>query len=83
MWILFCVARTTAQMNTALAKAIIDSHKKKKTVARLAGMEPYELSRVLRGTLVPTERQRDKLAAILKASVHELFPDSESEAMAS
>ncbi len=60
-------------MNVALAKAIIDSGKKKKTVARLARIEPWELSRMLHGNKAPSETQGARLAKVLGRSTAELF----------
>lgn len=63
-------------MNKALAKAIIDSGKKKKTIARLARLEPYELSRILTYKKVPTDTERERLANVLDKSESEIFPDA-------
>lgn len=68
-------------MNAALAKAIIDSkHKKKKTIARLAGMAPWELSKALHDDRLPTKEQRERLAELLEKPLTELFPNAQSEA---
>lgn len=67
-------------MNVALAKAIIDSGKKKKTVARLARMEPWELSKALHDNRLPTEKQRERLCELLDKPEAELFPHSEATA---
>lgn len=66
--------------NTALAKAIIDSGKKKKTIARLAGLKPYEISRVLHGTKVLDKTKRERLASVLQTSVSDIFPSEASAA---
>lgn len=63
-----------------LAKAIIDSGKKKKTVARLARMEPWELSKILSGEKVPSDTQRNRLSSVLGKPAHDLFPESEAVA---
>lgn len=63
-------------MNVALAKAIIDSGKKKKTIARLARMEPWQLSKMIHSNKRPTDKQRDRLAALLGKSQTELFSEA-------
>lgn len=65
-------------MNVALAKAIIDSRKKKKTIARLARLEPSYFSKILHGDRQPTETQRERIARVLDRPEAELFPDSVS-----
>lgn len=70
-------------VNKALAHAILDSGKKKQTVARLAHLEPWELSRILKGTRSTSEIERDRLAKALGKTESELFPESQSEAVAS
>lgn len=62
-------------MNVALAKAIIDSGKKKKTVARLVHIEPWQLSKALHGDRPLTKKQQDRLADLLGRPVGELFPE--------
>lgn len=68
-------------LNTALAKAIIDSRKKKKTIARLARLEPWELSKILHGDKDPTDKQRERLAETLGKPASELFPDTTEAAL--
>lgn len=60
-------------LNKALAHAILETGKKKQTIARLAHLEPWELSRILRGTKTPTPTQRLRLANLLGWSEAELF----------
>ncbi len=60
-------------MNVALAKAIIDTGKKKKTVARLARMSPGMLSKILHGNRPASEDQRERLARVLGQSEAALF----------
>lgn len=67
--------------NKALAKAIIDSGKKKKTVARLVHMEPWELSKILHDDRPTTPVQRERFSKVLGRPESELFP-SEPDASA-
>lgn len=69
-------------LNTALAKAIIDSGKKKKTIARLARMSPGMFSKILHCTRPASETQRDRLARVLGKPVEELFPSHDESAVA-
>lgn len=62
-------------MNVALAKAIIDSGKKKKTIARLARLEPSYFSKILHGDREPTDVQRERIARVLGKPEADLFPD--------
>jgi hypothetical protein len=61
-------------MNVALAKAIIDSGKKKKTLARLARIEPTKFSKILHGGRQPSDKERARLCALLGKPEAELFP---------
>lgn len=70
-------------LNTALAKAIIDTGKKKKTVARLAGLTPGMFSKILHGKRPASDRQRARLASVVGKPESELFPEAESQAVAS
>lgn len=71
---------TLPMLNTALAKAIIDSGKKKKTVARLARMSPSKFSKVLHGDRPVSDVERERLARVLGKPIDELFPESLSGA---
>lgn len=61
-------------LNKALAHAIVDCGKKKQTIARLARMEPWELSRVLHGTKALSDVQKERLASVLGKPIEEVFP---------
>jgi transcriptional regulator with XRE-family HTH domain len=63
-------------MNVALAKAIIDSGKKKKTIARLARLEASYFSKILHGDRQPTDIQRERIARVLGKSETELFSEA-------
>ena len=65
-------------LNTALAHAIVDSQKKKKTIARLARVRLDVLSGILHCKRKPSEKQRVRIARVLGRPVHELFPESVS-----
>jgi transcriptional regulator with XRE-family HTH domain len=65
-------------LNVALAKAIIDSRKKKKTIARLARLQPSYFSKIIHGDRQPTPIQRERIARVLERSEAELFTDAVS-----
>lgn len=69
-------------LNTALAKAIIDSGKKKKTIARLTRMSPGMFSKILHGTRPASDRQRERLARVLNRPIADLFPAQDESAVA-
>lgn len=83
MWIL-----SLMPLNKALAKAIIDTGKKKKTIARLCRMSAGELSNIIHGSRPANPVYRSRLAKVLNRSEDELFAepdvaDASSEARAS
>lgn len=63
-------------LNKALAKAVIDSGKKKRTIARKARMSPFTFSRIINCHIPATDLQRARIAAALGRSESELFPDA-------
>lgn len=69
-------------LNTALGKAIIDSGKKKKTIARLARMSPSKFSKVLHGDRPADEKERERLARVLNKPADELFPSHNESGVA-
>lgn len=68
-------------LNTALAKAVIDTGKKKKTIARLAGLTQDEFSRILHNRRPASARQRARLATVLQKPESELFDAPADEAI--
>lgn len=65
-----------SMLNKALAMAVIDSGKKKKTIARLARMTASDFSKVLHNKRPATETEIDRLAQVLKRQPVELFPEA-------
>lgn len=66
-------------LNVALATAIIESRRKKKTIARLARINPSSFSQILHGWMKPNRKHRAALARVLGKSESELFDAAEPE----
>lgn len=62
-------------MNKALKHAIVDSERTQRAIARRTRIDETRLSRIVKGELTPTERERAKLARHLQRPVSELFPE--------
>lgn len=73
--------RTAAQKrdtNIALGVALAQTGRKQQTIAREAGMTAVRLSKIKRGRLSATDRDRAALSRVLGRPVHELFPSVEA-----
>ena len=62
-----------AALNSKLKLEIALSGKRQYEIARMAGMNETELSRIIRGHRAPTAAERQRLAAILSVAEPELF----------
>ena len=63
------------QQQTALKLAIVASGRKQKRIAHLAHIAETDLSHIICGRRQATERQREKLAAVLETPEADLFPE--------
>jgi excisionase family DNA binding protein len=62
-------------MNKALKHAIVDSERTQRAIARRTRIDETRLSRIVKGELTATDRERAKLARHLQRPVSELFPE--------
>ncbi len=60
-------------MNVKLKVLIAHSGKRQYEVARLAGLNETELSRIIRERRAPTPEERQRLAAVLAVAEPDLF----------
>ena len=62
--------------NIPLKTAIYTAGKTQRQVAHLAGLPETLLSDIVRGRVVPTPQQQNRLARVLRCSVSSLFTDA-------
>lgn len=62
-------------LNVPLKLAIIASRKRQQRIAKLARIEPPQLSHIVNGRRPPTKKQRERLSKVLAKPETELFPD--------
>lgn len=65
-----------ARLNRALKVAIIDSGCTQGRIAQRARIDKWRMSRIVRGSITPRDREQEALARVLKAQRAELFPES-------
>jgi DNA-binding transcriptional regulator YdaS (Cro superfamily) len=66
------------QINRKLKAAIMTHFDSQGAFARSIGMQPADLSRLIRCRMIPTQRQQVIISRVLNVSARELFP-SEAE----
>ena len=65
-------------MNKALRIAIIERGLKQTDVARRIGVDDARMSGFVHGRHEPTDRQKKRIARLLRKSVPEIFPETQS-----
>lgn len=70
-------------MNKALRIAIIERELTQTEVARRIGVDDARMSGFVHGRHEPTERQKKRIARLLRKTVEDIFPADAGEAVAS
>ncbi len=73
-------SQQVARLNRALKVAIIDSGTTQGRIAKRARIEKTRMSRIVRGSITPKNKEQQALARVLNVQRAELFPVHEEAA---